>query len=59
MFRNSLELCAINIPRIIDRCTELWLSEKDDIRIGASNTIKALLEICIAPICEKEYVSQK
>ncbi|XP_011497148.1 PREDICTED: RRP12-like protein [Ceratosolen solmsi marchali] len=53
------ELCAINIPRIIEKCMELWLSDKNDIHIGTSHTLKALFEICIASICENEELSQK
>lgn len=44
---------------MIEKCTELWLSDKADILTGASHTLKALLETCVAPLCENKELSPK
>lgn len=54
-----MELCAVNLPRIVEKCTELWLSDKPDVLTSASHALKALLEACVTPICEKEDLSQR
>lgn len=41
------------IPRMLKRCIELWLSNKTEIIAGASNTVKIILQECVAPL----YVS--
>ncbi|KAL6431993.1 hypothetical protein ACFW04_007436 [Cataglyphis niger] len=42
------------IPRILKKCTELWLSNKTEIIAGSSNTVKIILQECVAPLCESE-----
>ncbi|XP_076241511.1 RRP12-like protein isoform X2 [Calliopsis andreniformis] len=49
---NTLSLCAAVLPRIIQKCAELWLSDRTEIIAGTSNTIKILLEDCVGKMCE-------
>ena len=56
---NNAELCAANIPRIIDKSTKLWLSDKIEVVTAASQTIKTLLQVCIAPLCETDANAKK
>ncbi|XP_001606680.2 RRP12-like protein [Nasonia vitripennis] len=56
---HSPELCAANLPRIIERCTELWLSDKEDVLTGASHTLKALLENCVEPLCINQDLAKQ
>ncbi|GAB1867081.1 RRP12-like protein [Camponotus japonicus] len=42
------------IPRMLSKCTELWLSNKTEVITGTSNTVKTILEDCVAPLCENE-----
>ncbi|XP_048507370.1 RRP12-like protein isoform X2 [Athalia rosae] len=56
---NSLPLCAANLPRILEKCTDLWLSEKNEIITSASHTIKTLLLSCTAPLCITEQDGKK
>ncbi|KAK0081235.1 hypothetical protein PV325_012542 [Microctonus aethiopoides] len=51
---NSEDLCASNISRIIEKAIELWISDNSEIVAGTSHTIKALLQICIVPLCDNE-----
>ena len=51
---NSLNLCAVLLPRILDRCMQLWLSDKSEVISGSSHTIKILLQDCVGKICETE-----
>ncbi|KAH0557965.1 RRP12-like protein [Cotesia glomerata] len=56
---NSLNLCAANIHQIIQKATELWLSDKPEIITAASHTVKTLLQVCVAPLCESENTARK
>ncbi|XP_012287618.1 RRP12-like protein isoform X2 [Orussus abietinus] len=56
---HSLHLCAANVPRMIEKCTELWLVDKREILTGVSHTIKTLLEVCVAPLCETQQLANK
>ncbi|XP_058797316.1 RRP12-like protein [Phymastichus coffea] len=56
---HNIELCAANLSRIVEKCTELWLSDKQDVRTNASHTLTALLETCVAPLCKKKELSDK
>ncbi|KMQ96335.1 rrp12-like protein [Lasius niger] len=40
------------VPRMLNKCTELWLSGKTEVIVGASNTVKTLLQECVTPLCE-------
>lgn len=42
------------ISRMLSKCTELWLSNKTEVITGTSNTIKTILQDCVAPLCENE-----
>ncbi|XP_024936269.1 RRP12-like protein [Cephus cinctus] len=55
----SLPLCAANITRILEKCTELWLSDKSEVLSGASHTIKTLLQVCITPLCATQEDANK
>ncbi|KAL7289625.1 hypothetical protein TKK_0016479 [Trichogramma kaykai] len=58
--RCSIELCAANIPRMVEKCTELWLSDKTEVIAGASHTLKTLIEVCVASFaCNDQDLSQK
>lgn len=59
LINNSVHLCAANLPRIIEKTTELWLSDKPEIVTAASQTIKALLQVCLTPMCENDAVVRK
>lgn len=41
-------------PEILDRCVGLLLSDRAEIVAGASHTVRAILEECVAPVCESE-----
>ncbi|XP_011315321.1 RRP12-like protein [Fopius arisanus] len=55
---NSLSLCAANLPRIIEKTSELWLSDKTEVVTAASHTIKNLIQVCVAMMCENEAVAE-
>lgn len=40
-------------PKMLDRCIGLLLSNKTEIVAGASHTVKAILQECVAPLCER------
>ncbi|KAM0736189.1 RRP12-like protein [Formica fusca] len=42
------------IPRMLNKCTELWLSNRTEVITGSSNTAKTILQECVAPLCESE-----
>lgn len=50
----SLNLCAVLLPRLFEKCMQLWLSDKSKIIAGSSNTVKLLLQDCISKMCENE-----
>ncbi|KAG6795184.1 RRP12-like protein [Apis mellifera caucasica] len=50
----SLNLCAVLLPRLFEKCMQLWLSDKSKIIAGSSNTVKLLLQDCIGKMCENE-----
>lgn len=52
-------MCAANIPRIIEKTTELWLSDKPEVLTAASHTMKTLLQVCVAPLCATEELAKK
>lgn len=41
-------------PEMLNRCIGLLLSNKTEIISGASYTVKAILQECVAPLCENE-----
>ncbi|KAF7995254.1 hypothetical protein HCN44_004726 [Aphidius gifuensis] len=47
----DIDLCAINLPTIIDRATDLWLSDNDAVIKATSHTIKSLIQVCMASMC--------
>ncbi|XP_033203361.2 RRP12-like protein isoform X1 [Bombus vancouverensis nearcticus] len=51
---NSLNLCAVLLPRILNTCSQLWLSGKSEVISGSSHTIKILLQDCVGKMCETE-----
>lgn len=59
IYRSSLNLCAAILPRMIEKCTELWLSERSEVVSGTSNTVKILLEDCVGKMCENEEQQKK
>ncbi|KAK2577073.1 hypothetical protein KPH14_005885 [Odynerus spinipes] len=59
LVQNSLDMCAAIMPRMLEKCIELWLSDKQEIISGTSHTIKILLQDCIGPLCENEEKSKK
>ncbi|XP_029179046.1 RRP12-like protein [Nylanderia fulva] len=42
------------VPRMLNKCTELWLSSKTEVIGGTSNTVKVILQECVAPLCESK-----
>ncbi|XP_043521019.1 LOW QUALITY PROTEIN: RRP12-like protein [Frieseomelitta varia] len=51
---NSLNLCAVLLPRMFETCIKYWLSDKSEIISGTSHTIKILLQECVGKLCETE-----
>lgn len=51
---NSLNLSSANIPYMLEKCMELWLSDKTEVISGTSHTIKMILQDCVAPLCENK-----
>lgn len=56
---NSLHLCSAVIPRMLEKCMELWLSDKTEVIHGTSHTIKTVLQECVAPLCESKEQIEK
>ncbi|XP_026668407.1 RRP12-like protein isoform X2 [Ceratina calcarata] len=54
----SLNLCAAILPKMFDKCMELWLSDRSDVISGTSHTIKILLQDCIGKMCEDESITK-
>ncbi|KZC03741.1 RRP12-like protein [Dufourea novaeangliae] len=50
--QNTLNLCAAILPKMLDKCVELWLSDRSEIISGTSHTIKILLQDCLGKMCE-------
>lgn len=48
----SLNLCAVIILRMLEKCIELWLCNKTEVISGTSHTIKTILQECVTPMCE-------
>lgn len=42
------------ITRMLNKCLELWLCNKMEVITGSSNTVKIILQECVAPLCESE-----
>ncbi|XP_011686333.1 PREDICTED: RRP12-like protein [Wasmannia auropunctata] len=42
------------MPEMLNRCIGLLLSNKTEIVAGAAHTVKAILQECVAPLCENE-----
>ncbi|XP_053976899.1 RRP12-like protein [Hylaeus volcanicus] len=55
----SLNLCAAILPRMLDKCMELWLSDRSAVISGTSHTIKILLQDCVGKMCENEELIRK
>ncbi|XP_043269034.1 RRP12-like protein [Venturia canescens] len=55
----DVHLCAANIPRMIEKSTELWLSDKSEVLTAASHTMKTLLQVCVAPLCATRELAKK
>ncbi|XP_066585957.1 RRP12-like protein [Prorops nasuta] len=55
----SIHLCSTTIPKILEKCADLWLSEKREIITAASHTIKAIMEDCFAPLCKTEKLAKQ
>lgn len=54
----DLSLCINSIPTIIDICAaDLWMSERNEVVGGASNTIKDLFIECIKMACETKKLA--
>lgn len=42
------------IPKVLEKCIELWLSNKKEIISGTSHTVKSIFEGCVVFLCEDE-----
>ena len=51
---NTLNMCAAILPRIFEKCSELWLSDRAEVISGISHMVKVLLQDCVAKMCESE-----
>ncbi|XP_015121144.1 RRP12-like protein [Diachasma alloeum] len=58
LVNNSLPLCGANLPRIMEKTSELWLSDKPEVVSAASHTIKSLIQVCVGPMCENDAVAE-
>lgn len=54
-----MDMCAAIVPRMLEKCIELWLCDKQEVISGTSHTIKILLQECIGPLCITEEKIQK
>ncbi|XP_034940350.1 RRP12-like protein [Chelonus insularis] len=55
----SLYLCSANLPQIVEKSTELWLSDKTEVIAAASHTIKTLFQVCLPPMCGDDAYKYK
>ncbi|XP_071441432.1 RRP12-like protein [Hetaerina americana] len=46
--QQDLNLCMGNIPRLFSTCTQLWLSDRQEILTGATNTLHTVTKDCIS-----------
>ncbi|XP_063989401.1 RRP12-like protein [Diachasmimorpha longicaudata] len=58
LVNNSLSLCGANLPRIVEKSSELWLSDKPEVVSAASHTIKSLIQVCLGPMCQDNAVAE-
>lgn len=66
---SSSQVCSVSydvfstlnhsMPEMLDRCIGLLLSNKTEIVTSASHTILAILQECVAPLCENEELHGK
>ncbi|XP_043477342.1 RRP12-like protein isoform X1 [Leptopilina heterotoma] len=56
---HSLDLCAANLPRFIEKAAELWLSDKTDVITGASHAIKHVIQECVSYLCVNEQIASR
>ncbi|XP_076630716.1 RRP12-like protein [Colletes latitarsis] len=52
--QNSLNLCAAILPKMLEKCVGLWMSDRSEVISGTSNTIKILLQDCVSKMCENQ-----
>ncbi|XP_076547072.1 RRP12-like protein [Osmia lignaria lignaria] len=52
--QNSVNLCAAILPKLFEKCMELWLSDRSEIISGTSHTMKILLQDCVGKMCEND-----
>lgn len=55
----NLSLCSLLLPRMVEKCVELLLSDKTGVISGTSNTIKTILQECVAPFCKNNQRAQE
>lgn len=54
-----MDMCAAIVPRMLEKCIELLLSDKQEVISGTSHTMKILLQDCIGPLCENEEKAKR
>nr|XP_050844800.1 RRP12-like protein [Vespula vulgaris] len=59
LIQNSMDMCAAIVPRMLEKCIELLLSDKQEVISGTSHTMKILLQDCIGPLCENEEKAKR
>nr|CAD7586449.1 unnamed protein product [Timema genevievae] len=52
--RIDLPLCCSTLPRLFSTLTQLWMSEKPEIRNGTTLTLKAVILDCLPLACSPE-----
>nr|CAD7457370.1 unnamed protein product [Timema tahoe] len=52
--RIDLPLCCSTLPRLFSTLTQLWMSEKPEIRNGTTVTLKAVILDCLPLACSPE-----
>ncbi|CAG2058942.1 unnamed protein product, partial [Timema podura] len=52
--RIDLPLCCSTLPRLFSTLTQLWMSEKHEIRNGTTLTLKAVILDCLPLACSPE-----
>lgn len=55
----NVDLCAANLPKIIEKTSGLWISDKTEVVSAATHTIKTLIQVCMASMCIDKITAKK
>ncbi|KAG8237559.1 hypothetical protein J437_LFUL017765 [Ladona fulva] len=54
----DLNLCMGNVPKLFSTCTQLWLSDRQEVMTGATNATYTVIKDCISLAAQKVSSSQ-